>query len=70
VLVADVDTWQTQWAVLTGLRHRAPVLFDGCSIADYRAITRRRDLPPPLAPARARGWLLGLDGAVRRVNVP
>jgi S-DNA-T family DNA segregation ATPase FtsK/SpoIIIE len=70
VLVADVDTWQAQWTLLTGLRHRAPVVFDGCSLADYRAITRRRDLPPPLAPARGRGWLLGMDGVVRRVTVP
>jgi S-DNA-T family DNA segregation ATPase FtsK/SpoIIIE len=68
--VADVDSWQSQWTVLAGLRQRAPILFDGCSIADYRAITRRRDLPPPLAPHRARGWLLGLDGTVRRVSVP
>jgi S-DNA-T family DNA segregation ATPase FtsK/SpoIIIE len=70
VLVADVDTWQGNWSVLAGLRHRAPILFDGCSIADFRAITRRRDLPPPLAPSRARGWLLGVDGVVRRVTVP
>jgi S-DNA-T family DNA segregation ATPase FtsK/SpoIIIE len=70
VLVADVDTWQAHWALLGGLRQGAPVLFDGCSIADFRAMTRRRDLPPPLAPARARGWLLGQDGVVRRVTVP
>jgi S-DNA-T family DNA segregation ATPase FtsK/SpoIIIE len=70
ILVADVDTWQAHWSLLTGLRQRAPVLFAGCSIADYRAITRRRELPPTLAPARARGWLLGLDGVVRRVTVP
>lgn len=69
-LVADVDTWQAQWAILTGLRQTAPVLFDGCSIADFRMITRRRDLPPPLAAARGRGWLLGRDGAVQRVTVP
>jgi S-DNA-T family DNA segregation ATPase FtsK/SpoIIIE len=70
VLVADVDTWQAHWNLQAGLRQSAPLLFDGCSIADYRAITRRRDLPPPLAPAGARGWLLGLDGVVRRVTVP
>ncbi|MCU1444823.1 MAG: hypothetical protein JWP54_481 [Cryobacterium sp.] len=70
VLIADVDTWQAHWPLLAGLRQRAPVLFDGCSIADFRTITRRRDLPPPLASARARGWLLGLDGVVRRVSVP
>jgi S-DNA-T family DNA segregation ATPase FtsK/SpoIIIE len=69
-LVADVDTWQSYWAVLTGLRRVAPVLFDGCSLADFRTITRRRELPPPLATAGGRGWLLGLDGVVRRVTVP
>ncbi|MGY4859872.1 FtsK/SpoIIIE domain-containing protein [Cryobacterium sp. AP23] len=70
MLVGDVDTWQAHWAVLAGLRQRTPLLFDGCSIADFRAITRRRDLPPPLAPARSRGWLLDSSGAVCRVTVP
>jgi S-DNA-T family DNA segregation ATPase FtsK/SpoIIIE len=68
--VADAETWQAHWMVLAGLRQRAPILFHGCSLADYRAITRRRDLPPPLAPRRPRAWLLGLDGTVRRVGVP
>ena len=38
--------------------------FDGASLADYRLVTRRRDLPPPLAPANSRGWLVRPDGYV------
>ena len=70
VMVGDADTWQAHWALLTGLRGVAPMVFDGCSLADYRLVTRRRDLPPPLAPASARGWLLRPDGTVQRVTVP
>ena len=70
VLVGDADTWQAHWSLLTGLRGVAPLVFDGCSLADYRLVTRRRDLPPPLAPASSRGWLVRPDGTVRRVTVP
>jgi len=70
VLVGDADTWQAHWPLLTGLRGVAPLVFDGCSLADYRLVTRRRDLPPPLAPAASRGWLVRPDGTVQRVSVP
>ncbi|TFC61426.1 FtsK/SpoIIIE domain-containing protein [Cryobacterium sp. TMB1-7] len=70
VLVGDADTWQAHWSLLTGLRGVAPLVFDGASLADYRLLTRRRDLPPPLAPAGSRGWLLRPDGTVHRVTVP
>lgn len=70
VLVGDADTWQAHWSLLTGLRVVAPLVFDGCSLADYRLVTRRRDLPPPLAPASSRGWLVRPNGTVQRVTVP
>lgn len=70
VLVADADTWQANWSLLTALRSVAPLVFDGATLADYRLITRRRDLPPPLAPGRSHGWLVTPDGAVRRTGVP
>ncbi|WP_256041520.1 FtsK/SpoIIIE domain-containing protein [Cryobacterium sp. SO1] len=70
VLVGDADTWQAHWSLLSGLRGVAPLVFDGCSLADYRLVTRRRDLPPPLAPASSRGWLVWPDGTVQRVTVP
>ena len=70
VLVGDADTWQAHWPLLAGLRGVAPLVFDGCSLTDYRLVTRRRDLPPPLAPASSRGWLVRPDGTVQRVTVP
>ncbi|TFD76451.1 FtsK/SpoIIIE domain-containing protein, partial [Cryobacterium fucosi] len=66
VLVGDTDTWQAQWSLLGLLRPHTAIVFDGCGLADYRAISRRRDLPPPLAPGRNRVWVLRPDGAVVR----
>ena len=67
--VGDVDAWQAQWSLLGALRPHADLVFDGCSLADYRAISRRRDLPPPLAPNRGRVWVLRPDGAVHRATL-
>lgn len=67
--VGDVDVWQAQWSLLGALRPRANLVFDGCSLADYRAISRRRDLPPPLAPNRDRVWVLPPDGTVHRATL-
>jgi S-DNA-T family DNA segregation ATPase FtsK/SpoIIIE len=70
ILVGDADTWQTHWSLLGMLRPRAAIVFDGCGLADFRAISRRRDLPPPLAPGRNRVWVLRPDGAVVRSTIP
>ncbi|TFC56353.1 hypothetical protein E3O62_12870 [Cryobacterium sp. TMT2-15-1] len=67
--VGDVDAWQAQWSLLGALRPHADLVFDGCSLADYRAISRRRDLPPPLAPNQGRVWVLRPDGAVHRATL-
>ena len=67
--VGDVDTWQAQWTLLAALRPHADLVFDCCSLADYRAISRRRDLPPPLAPNRGRAWVLRPDGTVHRATL-
>ncbi len=70
VLVGDTDTWQAHWSLLGLLRPHTAILFDGCGLADFRAISRRRDLPPPLAPGRCRVWVLYPDGAVVRATLP
>ena len=70
VFVGDVDSWQAQWALLAALRPHATVLFDGCSLADYRLLSRRRELPPPLSTAQSRVWLLTPDGSVTRARLP
>jgi S-DNA-T family DNA segregation ATPase FtsK/SpoIIIE len=65
-LVGDPDTWLSSWSVFSSLRQTTAVLFDGCSVAEYRSLTRRRELPPPLDGARSGRWLLEPNGTVRR----
>jgi S-DNA-T family DNA segregation ATPase FtsK/SpoIIIE len=43
-----------------------PVLFDGCSTAEYRALTGRRELPPPFERGERAIWLTTPAGAVLR----
>lgn len=69
VYVADPDTWQAQWTLLGRLRHSSAMLFDACSVADVRAITRSRDLPPPFPSARPAAWLREPDGPIHRLTV-
>ena len=69
VFVGDADAWQAQWGLLGALRPHASIVFDGCSLADYRLIGRRRDLPPPLAPGAGHLWVLRPDGTVSRATL-
>jgi len=69
IFVGDPETWQANWSLLAALRVHAPIVFDGCTLADYRMLTRRRDLPPPLAPGRGHLWSLSPDGELSRVVV-
>jgi S-DNA-T family DNA segregation ATPase FtsK/SpoIIIE len=69
VLVGDSDEWQAQWPLLTALRSGADLLLEGCTVSDYRALTRRRDLPPLLAvPGHA--WHVAPGGQPVRVRLP
>ncbi len=76
VILGDVDEWQSRWGALGALRSVADILFEGCSAADFRALTRSRTLPPPLlppsssAPPGALCWRLEPDGTAGRVFVP
>ena len=70
VLLADVEEWQSRWGAVAALRPVADILFDGCSIADYRALTRSRELPPPLTGLTDVAWRLENDGSATRVAVP
>jgi DNA segregation ATPase FtsK/SpoIIIE and related proteins len=70
VLIADPDVWQTQWSLLSRLRSRARIVFEGCSIADVRAILRSRALPPPLNRRAGRVWVSDPDGTLGRGRLP
>lgn len=69
VIVGEVEEWQSRWGLLPALRPAADVMFDRCTIADYRALTRSRELPPPLAPSSPLVWLETEEG-VRRARLP
>jgi S-DNA-T family DNA segregation ATPase FtsK/SpoIIIE len=69
ILVADVDTWQSHWSLLAGVRRSHALLFDGCSPADVRALTRRREVPPPFGRGERPLWLLEPDGELLRAHL-
>ena len=70
IFVGDADSWQAQWGLLGALRAQASIVFDGCSLADYRLISRRRELPPALAPGLGHVWVLRPDGTILRASLP
>jgi S-DNA-T family DNA segregation ATPase FtsK/SpoIIIE len=63
VLLGDPDAWHSDWARLARARRDLPIVFDGCSVADVRAIARTREVPPLLAPREV--WLVE-NGRIRR----
>jgi S-DNA-T family DNA segregation ATPase FtsK/SpoIIIE len=70
VIVGDPDGWQSNWALLSALRAGALVLIDRCSVTEFRAISGRRTLPPPIRAAAEQCWALEPDGSVRRMLAP
>ena len=69
ILIADPDLWQSQWSLLATLQRGSDVLFDGCSLADLRALTRSRELPPPFRPGVRPLWLRTPDGEFARATL-
>ncbi len=69
VVVADVEEWQSRWGLLPTLRSIAEIMFDRCTIADYRALTRSRELPPALVGLTDVVWLES-DNGPQRARLP
>jgi S-DNA-T family DNA segregation ATPase FtsK/SpoIIIE len=68
VVVGELDAWQQQWALCSALRSSATVVVEDATVSEWRALTRRAELPPWVAPGSSRGWLLRPDGQVERVS--
>jgi S-DNA-T family DNA segregation ATPase FtsK/SpoIIIE len=68
-IVAGPDEWQSRWGAITALRDSAHILFDACTTADYRAITRSRELPPPLDGHPDLLWRWEPSGRASRVRL-
>ena len=69
ILIADPELWQSQWSLLATLQRSCDILFDGCSLAELRALTRSRELPPPFASGARPLWLRTPDGELRRATL-
>lgn len=67
-IVGDVDDWQSRWGALAEAARTAQVVLDACTPADVRALTRSRELPPPLAGLDGVAWLLDPEGPITRVR--
>ena len=68
IIVGDPDAWQSRWGAIAAVRETTPILIDGCTLADYRAVLRERLLPPPLTdPGEA--WLVQPSGEVVRTAI-
>jgi S-DNA-T family DNA segregation ATPase FtsK/SpoIIIE len=68
IVVADADTWQSQWSLFTAVQRATVIVFDGCSLAEVRALTRSRDLPPPCARGERPLWMRTPDGSLCRAR--
>jgi S-DNA-T family DNA segregation ATPase FtsK/SpoIIIE len=62
------DDWQSRWGSIAALRAVAEVVFDACSPADLRVLTRSRELPPPIE--RDQVWRLATEGGIDRAVLP
>jgi S-DNA-T family DNA segregation ATPase FtsK/SpoIIIE len=69
ILIGDPDLWQAQWSLLGTLQRGCDVLFDGCSLAELRALTRSRDLPPPFSTGARPLWIRTRDGLLARATL-
>lgn len=70
ITVADPATWQAQWGTFAAARASGPILFDGCTVAEFRALTGSRTLPPPIRPGSSAVWVLSPDGSTTRAHLP
>lgn len=69
LILGDPDEWQSRWGALQVAARTARVLIVGCSTADFRALTRSREVPPPLSADPGAGWLVGEEGKVTRARL-
>ena len=70
VFVADPDTWQTRFALLTELSRASTIAYHDCSVAQFRQLSGNRALPPPLAQPVDSAWLAHPAAPVTRARLP
>ena len=68
-MIGDVSAWQEHWGAIARLRATVPIVFDGCSVAEFRTLTQLRALPPPVSRADGTVVLLEPSGRVSRARL-
>lgn len=68
VVIGDADAWQQHWSLLAAIRAGHPLVIDGGSWGEFRALTGSRELPPYIAGDAA--WLCAPEATVTRVRLP
>ena len=64
-VIGGVEAWQARWSALARLRGRAVLLTDGLAPSDFRIVTGRQAVPPPVShPAEV--LLVPAEGPVAR----
>lgn len=69
VVVGDPESWQRHWALWSRRRSGGAVVVSAGCLAEYRALTGLRELPP-YAEGADRAWLVAESGDVSRVRLP
>ena len=69
VVLGDPDAWNADWALLAQARREWPIVLHAATLADHRALTRSRELPPPLGTRPGECWLVR-DGVTLRAVLP
>jgi S-DNA-T family DNA segregation ATPase FtsK/SpoIIIE len=68
ILVGDPDAWQARWSLFGSLRRHCRIVFDGCELAQVRALLQTRVLPPLLG-AADQVWVREPAGAITRARL-
>lgn len=68
-VVGDAAAWQARWDAVELATAHADVLVHGLAITQLRAVTARRELPPPLPEGDDWCWMLA-PGRVLRARLP
>lgn len=67
VVLGTPEEWLAHWKVLATVRARHDLVVAAECVAEYRALTGRRDLPPYAAARGGRAWRLPPEGDPQRV---
>jgi S-DNA-T family DNA segregation ATPase FtsK/SpoIIIE len=69
VVIGTPDAWQSRWSLLTAARSRSDLVVHGCGVAEFRALTGLRALPPPLSDPVRDAWCLEPGGSLARIRL-